>query len=256
MEDDPIVMRLPVYVRPADPARPMCVFQFPLRPRWRPYRLDDLKAAKCRPKQRRVELTLGDQAMPPLDPSATEVADAPLKHTQLASTTAAVKTSYAIGMLHTDPESGTPQALCLTPLDAAVQLRPSFAEIDRAAAAAAKADAAGGSRAAGGMDDDDGADGSGMRADGFGGPGGDDEDDDALDDDGVDDEMGDSVAPTISIAPQFRPAQTEREIEARRSSHAFLVEQREAEPWSQATLHPPGSEAAQAVRAKCFERPQ
>ena len=55
-----------------------------------------------------------------------------------------------------------------------------------------------------------------------------------------------------SVAPQFRPAQTEREIEARRSSHAFLVEQRESEPWSDATLHAADSEESRAVRETCF----
>ena len=46
----------------------------------------------------------------------------------------------------------------------------------------------------------------------------------------------------------------EREIEARRSSHAYLVEQREAEPWSPAKLHAPDARESLAMRERCFGR--
>ena len=262
---DPVVLRIPVFVNPPDPGRSLCLFQYPLRPRWRPYHLDDLKAAKCRPQQRQIELTLGN---PPSSQSSAEALDpevmeSPLKHTQLASTIAATKTSYAIGMLHTDQATGVPAALCLTPLDAAVQLRPSFAQIDQAAAAAAAAAAeragagagvaVSASHAGAGADDADIADGT--YGDGV--DIGDEDEEDAADDEGTGEEGGaeGSAASAISIAPQFRPAQTEREIEARRSSHAYLVEQREAEPWSDATLHPASSETSRAVCASCFQAP-
>ena len=60
------------------------------------------------------------------------------------------------------------------------------------------------------------------------------------------------TAGASTLAPLFRPAQTEREIEMRRSSHAYLVEQREAEPWSKATLHAPDTNEARAMRERCF----
>ena len=56
------------------------------------------------------------------------------------------------------------------------------------------------------------------------------------------------------MVPQFRPAQT-GEIEARRSSHAYLMEQRESEPWSNATIHRAESAESQAVRQMLFARP-
>ena len=52
------------------------------------------------------------------------------------------KTSYAVGMIHADVQ-GVPEALCITPLDTAVQLRPTFAQIDLQAAESASASAAG-----------------------------------------------------------------------------------------------------------------
>ena len=127
-------------------------------------------------------------------------------------------------MLRTD-EQGTPCALSLVPLDDAVHLRPSFAEIDTAESEGKVV---------------------GRKAD----------DEDAEEDDGGDteeeDEEEDTAGGATSVAPQFRPAQTEREIEARRSSHAYLVEQRESEPWSAATLFSAESAESRAVRDACF----
>lgn len=251
-EDDPIVLRVPVYVRPAEPQAPLCLFQYPLRPRWRPYNLDDLRSARCRPSQRRVEVTLGREC------SASHYdgeSDAPLTSIRLASTTTAVKTSYAIGLLHRNEETGLPQALCLTPLEAAVQLRPSFDQIDRDAKAASAGGGASGPGAASGSTDNDFGAGD---EDGGASHGAGDDDDGMLVDDEYDEpeaEDGEDGKPATAIAPQFRPAQTEREIEARRSSHAFLVEQREAEPWSEATLHAPDSDESRMVRSRCFEQP-
>ena len=260
-DDDPVVLRIPVYVKPSVPQHPVCLFQYPLRPRWRPYNLDELQTARVRPQQRHFELNLGTECSPA---HHDEYSDSPLTSISLASTTMSAKTSYAVGMLHTDVH-GVPEALCLTPLDAAVQLRPSFAQIDRQAAdAAAGSGAAGSSSAAGGSGksspsvgrrgvgrrvafDDEGEEGGayGGEGDGAGGLGGGEEDEDEDDED----------AAGAAIAPQFRPAQTEREIEARRSSHAYLMEQREAEPWSDATLHEAESDASQAVRQMLFGRP-
>ena len=55
-----------------------------------------------------------------------------------------------------------------------------------------------------------------------------------------------------AAAPVFRPAQTEKEIEARRTSHAYLMQQLEQEPWVSATLHPPESSASGVVRERLF----
>lgn len=225
--DDEIEMRVPVYLRPSDAERALCLFQYPLRPRWRPYNLAVPQKARARPLQRRVELTIDAEFNSQANNDQFE--PSPMTSLSLASSTASAKTSYAVGMLRTT-EDGTPLELCLTPLDAAVQLRPSFADIDRPENKAAAKDG-----------DDEMAD--------FIVPDG--EEEESEDEDDVDVK---AEAAGQSVAPQFRPAQTEREIEARRSSHAFLVEQREAEPWSVATLHAPYSEASNAVCEQCFIR--
>ena len=239
-DEDEIVLRLPVYLRPAEDDTKVCLFQYPLRPRWRPYNLDDLKAARVRPEQRCVELTLGMEVGPT---HWDHDSNSPLSTIQLASTsTSKHPTSYAIAMLQVD-RNGAPEALSLAPLASIVQLRPSFAQIDRQqqsdmgadGSASAKSTPARRESSSGGRLGDmslDGADGA-------------DDDDDEEDDD-----MGDAgVTPLPSL---LRPAQTEREIEARRSSHAFLVEEREKEPWSTARMHSPDAPAAVAMRQHCF----
>ena len=55
-----------------------------------------------------------------------------------------------------------------------------------------------------------------------------------------------------AAGPVFRPAQTEKEIEARRSSHAYLMQQLEQEPWVKAQLHTPGSDASGMARERLF----
>jgi hypothetical protein len=241
--DDDVVLRIPVFLRPSDPRAPVCLFQYPLRPRWRPYHLDEVESARVRPDQRRVELTLGNEcAAAHFD----DTSPSPLTSLSLASTCTAAKTSYAIGMLRTD-EVGTPVSLCLTPLSSTVQLRPSFALLDqvdgdssakttpRSTGRSAAGDEAMTDSSLHGADVSEGA--AEEDADGEGAGGSD----------------GGSGQPLTSVlAPLFRPAQTEREMEARKSSHAYLVEQREAEPWSPATLHPPDSPRSLEVRERCF----
>lgn len=228
-DDDDIVLRIPVQLRPADDRMPLCLFQYPLRPRWRPYHLDELKAARVRPEQRQVDFTLGMEC----DPSHyDEDSPAPLSSIQLASTsTRKHPTSYAIAMLRTD-EQGTPTALSLTPLSTTVQLRPSFAQLNSGEASPDSSTKGTPARSPrGGRHSDTGAD-SGVGDE----------------DDMEEGEEGGEASMTPLPTPLFRPAQTEREIEARRSSHAFLVEEREKEPWSQVQLHTPDSDASVSIR--------
>lgn len=245
--EDEVVMRLPVYLRSSDPRTPVCLFQYPLRPRWRPYNLEDVAKARVRPEQRRVELSLGTECSPA---HFDEDSPSPMTNISLASTTTRSKTSYAIGMLRTD-ESGKPVSLNLTPLAATVQLRPSFALLDQADGdAASKTPPRSAARSTNG-DDPMGDSSVHGAASSVASEGGADDDDDAGG--GVDGAVGGGNATgTSTLAPLLRPAQTEREIEARRSSHAYLVEQREAEPWSKATLHAPDSTESIATRERCF----
>jgi len=238
-DEDEIILRMPVYLRPSDAQTKVCLFQYPLRPRWRPYNLEEVKAARVRPEQRRVELTLG------MECSAAhydEDSTSPLQSIQLASTsTSKHPTSYAIAMLQSDAQ-GKPAALTLTPLSSTVQLRPSFAQLDQPQQGDASADGSAKSTPA---RRESSSGGRSMESMGGESTGAADDDDD---DDG-DAGMSDAVTPLPSL---LRPAQTEREIEARKNSHAFLVEEREKEPWSKAHLHSPDTPQSVAMRDRCF----
>jgi hypothetical protein len=224
---DAVVARIPVYLRPPADHTRLYLFQYPLRPRWRPYSLEGCEAARVRPEQQQVELTL--EAEYEDEEGATP---SPIQRATLASTHAIRQSSYAIGTLRADA-AGEPSALVLAPLACTVQLRPSFAKLDEAEQAKEpppserRGVSAAGSDA--GADDADEGPDAGSAA-----------------------EAGGGVAAS-SLAPLLRPAQTEREMEARLSSHAYLIEQREAEPWCKATLSLPGSRASQETHRACFE---
>ena len=234
--DDDIVMRIPVHLQPSGDDTKLCLFQYPLRPRWRPYQLSDLTAARVRPHQGRVELTLGMECSPA---HYDHESDVPLHHIQLASTSNNKHpTSYAIAMLQMD-EDGAPTALSLSPLSTTIQLRPSFAQLDAQLDASADASAKATPTRGGGLE-------SASLPDEYDEDMEDDEDDDGLA------LVGEDEATKLSTVNLLRPAQTEREIEARRSSHAFLVEEREKELWSKAHMHAPESAASVAKREQCF----
>lgn len=222
-DGDDVVLRLPVFLRPADPQTPLCLFQYPLRPRWRPYNLDELRGAKVRPEQRRVELTLGMECSPA---HHDEDSRSPLTSIALDSTSTSAKTSYAIGQLNVN-EHGAPQSVSLMPLSSAIQLRPSLAQLL--------------------------PEGETNKGASSSEPAADDADDAAMDEFEGEDEELEEAAGSALVAPVFRAAQTEREIEARKSSHAYLLEQRDAEPWRKAILHPPEAPETKETRARCFD---
>lgn len=217
-EDDEEVMRIPVYNRPTAAGHALYLFQYPLRPQWRPYELDAVAEARIRPQQRRVELKLPiDQA----SSSYNEHSNYPIEHFDLTSTLVIPTSSYAIGMLHRS-EDGEPVAVHLTPLDHSVQMRPGFTHVDeseigKSSGAATPAGRGDGSVAAGSDDDDE----------------------------AMEEEPAKKAA-----GPVFRPAATEREIEAQRSSHAYHVEQLEKEPWVTAKLYPPDSDESGMMRER------
>ena len=221
-DEDEVVMRLPVMLRPGDANLPICLFQYPLRPRYRPYRLDEIKSARARPQQKQIELTLGNECSPSHYDKESNRA---LANITLTSTTQSARTSYAVGMVHAD-DDGVPQSVNITPLSSTVQLRPSFAAFDQS-----DAKGKGVAQGSGSRTKEEEVPATVAEAE-------------ALDEGEDEDEGGDE---TSTLTPLFRPAQTEREIEARRSSHAYLVEQREAEPWSEAKLHPPDREFTERV---------
>ena len=233
-DDDEVVLRVPVTLRKADEGAPLCLFQYPLRPQWRPYNLDEITSARVRPEQRRVEFTLGMECHPS---HHDEDSLSPLSTIQLASkSTSMHPTSYAIAMLRTD-DQGVPIGLSLTPLSSTIQMRPSFSQLDQVDSSGDGSAKATPSRP--------GSSTSAMQTDGM-------ESGAAEDDEGEDNaEVGEEDIMPMAT-PLFRPAQTEREIEARRSSHAFLVEEREKEPWSNANVYSPSSSESIAVRRRYF----
>ena len=180
-------MRIPVYNRPTNAGHALYLFQYPLRPQWRPYQLDSVTEAQIRPQQRRVELKL------PIDQSSSsydERSQFPLEQIGLTSTLVSPTSSYAIGMLRRG-EDGEPLAVHLTPLNHCIQMRPSFAHVEAEAAKEAAAAA---------------------RGETSGGFGSDEEE--AM-------EVEETTPAKRAAGPVFRPAQTEKEIEARRTSHAY-----------------------------------
>ena len=57
---------------------------------------------------------------------------------------------------------------------------------------------------------------------------------------------------TAPLAQVFKRAETEKELEARRLSHAYFQEQQEAEPWSDVRLFPADSEESIKLRQQLF----
>mmetsp|Transcript_45698 Transcript_45698/g.106606 ORF Transcript_45698/g.106606 Transcript_45698/m.106606 type:complete len:235 (-) Transcript_45698:269-973(-) len=216
-EEDEVVLRVPVHFTSAAERSTVSLLQSPLRPRWRPYELDDLGAARIRPKQHRIEL--------PLEDSESEMAGN--GQVRLTSSRAVCSNTYAVGLLRVACEleerlregaaaAGDVQgaSLSLTPLDACVQLRPSFYQADEAAkgAEAAKEGSEGG--------------GEGKAAE--------------------------AQSSRAQLSTVIKRAETDKEVEARQKSYSHLVETREQEPWSRLHLLPADSAEASAKRRELF----
>ncbi|CAI5980514.1 unnamed protein product [Closterium sp. NIES-64] len=110
---------------PHAPAQ-LYLFQYPLRPAWRPYGLEErCQEIRVRPLQSRVEV---DLAIDTTDSSYDHDSADNLKQTTqtLTSSQLHLATNYAVGMLQGDQ-------LHLNPLHAVVQLRPSLDYLDSAA---------------------------------------------------------------------------------------------------------------------------
>mmetsp|Transcript_4694 Transcript_4694/g.11742 ORF Transcript_4694/g.11742 Transcript_4694/m.11742 type:complete len:420 (+) Transcript_4694:132-1391(+) len=103
------------------------LFQYPLRPPWRPYGQDaESEAVRYKPGVRRVEVDVPLEAGPA---NFNEHAGPELRRRQHRLTSAPVelKTSYAVGSVRGDK-------VLLCQLDDAVQMRPSLAHLDEPAA--------------------------------------------------------------------------------------------------------------------------
>jgi DNA-directed RNA polymerase-3 subunit RPC5 len=191
-DDDPVVKTLDVFLSQNLPgirdsagrSDGVFLFQYPLRPRWRP--LDDgwkLDKVAYRPFNEMVELEM----------LAGEEGDE-FRH-KLVSSKVEPKTSFAVGLLRGEQ-------LHLTPLQSTMQFRPRFDWKDDEDAANKKN--AGGAAARGA--DDVVMEEAGSGSDGEQAP-----------------------APVVQVKVSKRESDKAKEI--RKSSHAYLREQEEKEPW-------------------------
>ncbi|CAI9110734.1 OLC1v1010808C1 [Oldenlandia corymbosa var. corymbosa] len=116
--EDEVVREIDVYLNPSiDPNTKLFVLQYPLRPLWRPYELDDrCSEVRVNPKSADIEVDLA------VDPSTNYDADTKVeitKQTLASSWKAPIVAGYAVGVLVGD-------RLHLNPVHAVVQLRPSM----------------------------------------------------------------------------------------------------------------------------------
>ena len=210
-DDDPVVKTLDVFLSQNLPgvrdsagrSDGLFLFQYPLRPKWRP--LDDgwkLDKVSYRPFNEMVELEL----------LAGEEGDE-FRH-KLVSSKVEPKTSFAVGLLRGDQ-------LHLTPLQSMLQFRPRFDWKDEEDAAQKKANTSGSSGAKAAADDAVMED-AGSGSDGEAMP-----------------------APVVQVKVSKRESDKAKEI--RRSSHAYLREQEEKEPWQSVQLLGPESPESQEL---------
>ncbi|CAI7790149.1 unnamed protein product [Closterium sp. NIES-54] len=122
-----VVREIDVFLMPrVDDQTKLYLFQYPLRPAWRPYGLEErCQEIRVRPLQSRVEV---DLAIDTTDSSYDHDSADNLKQTTqtLTSSQLHLATNYAVGMLQGDQ-------LHLNPFHAVVQLRPSLDYLDSAA---------------------------------------------------------------------------------------------------------------------------
>ncbi|XP_011025735.1 PREDICTED: DNA-directed RNA polymerase III subunit RPC5 [Populus euphratica] len=119
-EDDVVVREIDVYYTPSvDPNTQLYVMQYPLRPCWRPYELDErCKEVRVKPQSAEVEVDLSIDDTKNYDPDIASRLNMK-KQTLSSSWSPPPATGYAVGVL-------IGNKLHLNPIHAVVQLRPSM----------------------------------------------------------------------------------------------------------------------------------
>uniref|UniRef100_A0A6N2LB53 DNA-directed RNA polymerase III subunit RPC5 n=1 Tax=Salix viminalis TaxID=40686 RepID=A0A6N2LB53_SALVM len=113
-EDDVVVREIDVYFTPS-----LYVMQYPLRPRWRPYELDErCKEVRVKPESTEVEVDLSIDDTKNYDPDIASRLNMK-KQTLSSSWSPPPATGYAVGVL-------IGNKLHLNPIHTVVQLRPSM----------------------------------------------------------------------------------------------------------------------------------
>lgn len=119
-EDDVVLREIDVYYTPSvDPNTQLYVMQYPLRPCWRPYELDErCKEVRVKPESTEVEVDLSIDDTKNYDPDIASRLNMK-KQTLSSSWSPPPATGYAVGVL-------IGNKLHLNPIHAVVQLRPSM----------------------------------------------------------------------------------------------------------------------------------
>ncbi|KAG6549694.1 hypothetical protein Mapa_008674 [Marchantia paleacea] len=208
---DRVVREIEVFVsRSVDPETQFYLLQYPLRPAWRPYGLEEqCQEVRVKAVQKKLELDLAiDTDSENYDQDAADH----LKITKqtLSSSKVALTTSYAIGVLQGNK-------LHLNPLQAVVQLRPSMKYLDEGDAQKKKQAAA-------------------SNGDG--------------DEEMADAEATEAAPELVALQVNVRRRETEWQEENRLHSHAYLKQLDDAEPWIPLEPHGVDSPVTDGVRSK------
>ncbi|XP_077245617.1 SIN-like family protein [Tasmannia lanceolata] len=124
-EEDSVVREIDIFFNPSpfDTNAQLYVMQYPRRPCWRPYELNErCQEVRVKPKQSKLEVDL-DMNFPKENYDEEVAEPLRLQKQTLSSSKAPSVTGYAVGIL-------VGNKLHLNPVHAAVQLRPSLAYLD------------------------------------------------------------------------------------------------------------------------------
>lgn len=213
-DEDEVVMEMEVFLT-QELAEQLHVFQYPLRPQWKPHDLGALKCVRHRRQQRAVQLEFGlDRESVHYDDSSRHL----LETSVLTSTPVPALTNQCIAVV----KDGK---VHLTPLHAVVQMRPVMTHLDAEDTARREE-----------REKEARADKRGARPDAG-----------AMLDAAEEEEKGDEEDMQM-LQVQFRRAESERVLERKRTSYASLHEAREREPWAELAFQPAASEESERLR--------
>ncbi|KAL3700178.1 hypothetical protein R1sor_018200 [Riccia sorocarpa] len=209
---DRVVREIDVFVsRSIDPDTQLYLLQYPLRPAWRPYGLEEqCLEVRVKAAQKKVELDLAiDGNSENYDQEAAE--HLRITKQTLTSSKIPLSTSYAIGLMQGNK-------LYLNPVQAVVQMRPSMKYLDEGDTQKKK-------QASTSNED------------------GDEEMTEAA-------TNAEASAELVALQVNVRRRETEWQEENRLQSHAYLKQLDEAEPWIALEPHGVDSPVTDAIRTK------
>lgn len=193
--EDRVVREIDVYFTPCiDPDSKVYLLQYPLRPYWRPYGLEErCQEVRVKPKQSRLEVDLV------IDNDGENYDDSVKEHLKitkqtLTSSRTPLSAGYALGILRQNK-------LHLNPVHAAVQLRPLMSYVEKGEESTKK----------------------NRKGTGY--------DEEMADADEENEEEPPEAKPKMVPLQVELKKETERQEQMRLQSHAYLKKLDEAEPW-------------------------